>query len=164
MEVRPWLLFPRPSPSFQPILCSILLPRLSPPMTLAFPGSAGAAEAAADDVSPSAFKYFSCKKTLLRIQVHLKRSIRVGAQIASTQKPLFSQKFEYSWPLAWPLFLDLQFSLSVKSNCYCRLVFWTKSSKLKLEKTQYFQNSRQIMPQNSRFWIFYLAKFSKISS
>ena len=50
--------------------------------------------------------------------IHLKRSIRVGAQIASTQKPLFSRKFEYSWPLAWPLFLDLQFSLSVKSNCY----------------------------------------------
>ena len=42
--------------------------------------------------------------------------------------------------------------------------FLTKSSKLKLEKTQYFQNSRQIMPQNSRFWIFYLVKISKFSS
>ena len=46
-------------------------------------------------------------------QLHLKRSIRVGTQIASTQKPLFSRKFEYSWPLAWPLFLDLQFSHSL---------------------------------------------------
>ena len=32
MLVLPWLDFPRPKPSFQPILCNILLPMLSPPM------------------------------------------------------------------------------------------------------------------------------------
>ncbi len=51
IDVLPWLLFPRPRPSFQPIFCSILLPMLDSSMFRS--------DLVADSASVMAAMYFS---------------------------------------------------------------------------------------------------------
>ena len=74
MVVRPWLLFPRPRPSFQPILCSILLPIL---LLSSFLGSLVCVNSASSmaaryfslslfGLGPSSSRPYFCRRSLAR--------------------------------------------------------------------------------------------------